>query len=378
MKILQIHNLYQKHGGEDAVVEIERQLLQANGHTVLSLIADNKNINNIISARKSFYERLEKLIEENPDIDLAHIHNIFSIISPKIYNYLKKKKIPILQTIHNFRFLCPNGLFFDNNNHICELCKNGNFKNSVLKKCYHESYWLSFLMQYQVKRARNFALKNVTTFIALSNFTRDKLIDSGFVKERIVVKPNFLFPQPPQETYLHDNYALFIGRLSREKGVDILIDAFKTINFKLKIAGTGDIFEELVEKCRGFDNIEFIGFVSSDEKEAIISKASFIIVPSLQYENFPVSILDAFSRGKTVIASRIGSIPEIVIDNYSGLLFEMGNLIDLKLKIEIILKDNIFKEMGKNAYKEFSDKFQTLQNYNQLIDIYTNAIEGKN
>lgn len=375
MKILQIHNLYQKQGGEDVVVEIEKMLLENNGHTVLTLIPSNKNINSVIYERRKYFKLLDKLIDENPDIDIAHVHNIFSIIGPSIYDYLNKRGIPIVQTVHNFRFLCPNGLFFDNNKQICELCKHGDFKHAVIKKCYHESYLLSFLMQYQVKLARNSGLKNIDKFISLSNFTKNKLVESGFDVNKIVVKPNFLFPQPPQKVYEHDNYALFIGRLSSEKGVEVVINAFKEVDYKLKIAGTGDILDELKERGKNYPNIEFCGFVAGKEKEKLVSGASFIIVPSLQYENFPVSVLDAFSRGKTVIASRIGSLPEIIIDGFSGILFEMGNAESLKLNLLRLIKDKTYEKLGKNAYHEFLTKFQTEQNYQQLLNIYDDVIK---
>ena len=378
MKILQIHNLYQKHGGEDVVVEVERKLLEENGHIVLSLIADNRNIKNLYFERKNFYKKLDGIISDNPDIDFAHVHNIFSIIGPGIYKYLKKYKISIVQTVHNFRFLCPNGLFFDSQGEICELCKGGNFRHSVLKKCYHDSFLLSFLMQYQVNIARNFAIKMVDKFIALSNFTKNKLIEGGFDKNKIIVKPNFLYPQPPHLSLANDRYAVFIGRISKEKGLDVLIKAFININFRLIIAGTGDILENLKEKCKKYNNIEFLGFVSGLEKEMLLDNASFIVVPSLQYENFPVSILDAFSRGKAVVASRIGSIPEIVIDGYSGVLFEMGNPESLKESVSKLIVNNNFETIGKNSYNEFISKYQTNQNYIHLITIYNSINEREN
>ena len=377
MKILQIHNEYQFKGGEDNVVEAERRLLLSEGNEVFSLIAHNKSIKKVISKRRNFYSDLENIVSNNL-IDVAHIHNVYQIIGNDVYRFLTLKNIPIVQTLHNFRFLCPAGLFIDSNHQICERCIQGNFTPCFTKKCYQNSYVKSYLMKELVRGGRAEVLKNVDAFIALNEFYKSKYVESGFLAEKIFIKPNFIVDHSVN-CVIHEDYALFMGRISPEKGIEVLINAFKGVKFKLKIAGTGDeiYISELIESSKNNSNIEFLGFTDGEKKKNLLKKASFLVVPSIWYENFPISILEASANGKPVIASNIGGLPFIVKDKETGLLFKAGDANDLRNAINVMLNNDHFIALGKNAYEYYKENFTEKQNYQQLIEIYESAIAAK-
>ena len=343
MKILQIHNEYQFKGGEDKVVEAERKLLLSMGNEVFSIIAHNKSIKHLFSERRRFYAELDAILVNNI-IDVAHIHNVYHIIGNDIYELLASKNIPIVQTLHNFRFLCPAGLFMDNNHQICEKCSDGSFINCTLKKCYQKSYVKSLGMSMLAKNGRNTVLKYVDKFIVLNSFSKDKFIVSGFAKEKMVVKSNFI--SEIQLTPSNYQFILYIGRLSPEKGVETLIEAFSNLNYHLKIAGSGeeDYVKKLKKSAEENSNIEFVGYIDGAEK---------------------------------VIASNIGGLPFIVKDKETGLLFEAGNAEDLKKAVNNMIENDNFIALGKKGYEYYKENFTEKQNYHQLIDIYERAIATK-
>jgi hypothetical protein len=218
MNILQIHNLYQFKGGEDTVVEAERQLLLSNGHNVITLTAHNDDIKNYFKAKRKFYNELEDILH-NYSIDIAHIHNVYQIIGSNIYELLKSNNIPIVQTIHNFRFLCPAGLFY-NKGKICEKCKSGSFLHCALDRCYQNSYIKSAIMAYLVKLGRDSVTKSVDRFIVLNPFFKQKFVEAGFDDTKVVIKPNFIFDELKStinELSDRGGYALFLGRISQER-----------------------------------------------------------------------------------------------------------------------------------------------------------------
>ncbi|PWK22386.1 glycosyltransferase involved in cell wall biosynthesis [Arcicella aurantiaca] len=375
--ILQIHNQYIYKGGEDSVFDNECEMLRKKSHHVIKLTANNENIRNIIKCRKEFYEQLDKILLTEK-IDVAHIHNIYHIIGNKIFEVLAKHKIPIVQTLHNFRFLCPAGLFLDNQGNICEKCSNGNFSPCVLKKCYQTSYVKSLGMAYLSKGGRSVVNQYVNQFIALNTFSRNKFIQNGFNESTISVKSNFL-----STTQLHkenkSEYFLYVGRLSHEKGIKTLIEAFIGSNFPLVIAGSGsdDYLNPLKKLTEKSKNIQFVGYVSGQEKEELIRNAIALIIPSNCYENFPMSILEAYRNQKSVIVSNIGGLPSIVKDGNTGLLFEVGNSNSLKNAVNLMTVHNNFNKLGQAGYSYFLENFTEERNYKQLIEIYQKAIENR-
>lgn len=390
MKILQIHNLYQIPGGEDRVVNAEKELFEVRGCDVIQYVRHNNEIKkySLFQKIRFFIEtiysqktckELDKLIDEQKP-DIAHIHNVFPLISSSIYYFLKQHRIPTIQTIHNYRFLCPNGLFYTKTA-ICEKCKNGNTFHCFFNKCYKDSFLLSglYALMFWIHRKLKTFQNKIDILITLNYFTKDKLVKENFPEEKIEVEGNFL-PQAKIETnYNKEDYVIFMGRLSGEKGLMTLLRAFRQTNkIKLKVAGKGNLEGVLKEYCNknNLSSVEFIGFIAGDEKLKLLQKARFSIVPSEWYENFPMSVLESFSIGTPVIASRIGGLPELIEDGKNGLLFKPGNPDDLAEKINY-LYNNPDKaiEMGKYAHKCLEEKYSAEKHYMRLMDIYKKAIE---
>ncbi len=388
MKILQIHNSYQTPGGEDKVVNAEKELLEARGHKVIQYIRHNDEIKEYgvfqkikffvetIYSQRTFKELGKLINEQKPDI--SHIHNVFPLISPSVYYCLKQLKIPIVQTIHNYRFLCPNGLLYTKNN-ICEECKDGNTFHCFFKKCYNDSFLLSglYALTFWIHRKIKTFQNKIDIFIALTNFTKDKLVEGGFPKDKIDTVGNFLLQDGIRKTYDKENYAVFMGRLSSEKGLMTLLKAFQKVNkFKLKMAGKGELEQELkgyIEKNKMLQ-VEIIGFISGKERLELLGKAKFSIIPSQWYETFGMSVLESFSVGTPVIASRIGGLPELVEEGKNGLLFSPGNVDDLAEKISYLYKNpDKAVRMGKYARNCVEKKYNPERHYATLLEIYKRA-----
>lgn len=390
MKILQVHNFYQTPGGEDGVVKLEKELLEANGHTVIHYYRHNNEIKNYgffqkikffvetVYSRKTFKE-LNKVIDaKKPDV--AHVHNVFPLISPSCYFCLKTRDIAVVQTIHNFRFLCPKGFFYIKGA-VCEKCKNGNTLHCLFNRCYKDSFLLSglYALTFWLHRKIKTFQKKIDIFITLSTFAKNKLVEGGFLKGKIEIEKHFLPQIKIRPDYRKEDYAIFIGRLSREKGLIMMLKALQKVNkIKFKVVGKGNLEQSLkgyVAK-NNMPYVEFLGYITGAEKFKLLQKARFSVVSSEGYENLPISVLESFSIGTPVIASRIGGLPELVEDGKSGLLFEPGNPDDLAEKISYLYENpDKALEMGEYARKCVEEKYNEENHYNRLMEIYKRAIE---
>lgn len=373
MNILQIHNYYTQKGGESSVMTAEKHLLEINNHCIFQLTADNRYFINYFHQKHKFYSQLAIIIEENK-IDVAHVHNVQYIIGSDIYKYLSEKGIPIVQTCHNYRFLCSNGVLFDNSSKYCELCSKGNFLFSILKRCYKKSYLKSIFVLTPLKRARKHALSFVNQFIALSENAKSKFVLSGFPIERFAYKPNFSLNRSSRNV-TDGQYALYLGRLTREKGVDLLVKAFRDLPFKLVIAGDGPLLAEI--KKTASNNINFIGFVEGEAKEEVLANCSFIILPSIANEMFPMAIVEAAVYSKAVIASDVGGLSEIVINEKTGLIIPPNSISSLHASIIKMITERYYMSLGLNAFSAFKEKFSETINYNLLMEIYGAAIKNQ-
>lgn len=370
MNILILHNKYRQPGGEDLVVESEYELLKAGGVNVDLYLENNQSIikNKLLNKNKT---KIELLLNSNK-YDVVHIHNLFHNIGSKVLKIIIKKKIPIVQTIHNFRYFCINGLFHDGKA-ICEKCYPSNIINGVIKKCYQSNYIISGLMTYESQLIRKLGLLHISKFIMLNNFAKNYFINSGVLENKITVKPNFLI-KTKNHKIKDKNYVLFIGRLSKEKGLDNFLNNYKDFGSKkLIVAGNGPDHTYLKNKY-GSANIIFCGRVKGKEKDELLFNSSYVVVPSLCYEMFPLSIIEAYSAHKPVLASNLGGIPEIVIDKRTGLLFNPDSQFDVENKIKEM--ENTYYDMGKNAYKRYLKYYTSEINYKLLMDIYQSAIDG--
>jgi len=390
MKILLVHNSYLEKGGEDAVVQSEKEMLEHYGHKVILFWRSNQEINKFNLFQKikfilkdivwsqNIYQEIKKIIkEEKPDI--AHFHNSFYLISPSAYQACYDLKIPIVQTLHNYRFLCPIGTMF-RQGRTCEDClKKG--RRSLLKgKCFKNSYILSWGLKRLIDRYEHerILLKKVNTMICPSQFSKSKYLQEKWPSEKIVVKPHFTDIEYMDRSDV-GNYMLFVGRLADYKGIEVLFDALKHVpNAHLRIIGNGPLRDSIQNETREMKNVDMIGELPYDEVVKEIRKAAFLIFPSICYETFGRSIMDAFACGVPVIASDHGAGEELIEDGKNGFLFQSGNSHDLAEKIQkMIMDQSLVEEMGDKARKTYDEKFTMQKNYQRLIKIYSEITHEK-
>jgi len=389
MKVLVIHNRYVEAGGEDVAVRSEIQILRDAGHKVITYERSNEEIKGFslfkkisflisgIGYSKNAYKEITDIIQrEKPDI--AHIANIFFVISPSVYYALRDNGVPVVQTIHNYRPFCLNGLFY-RKGRICEECSVNNFFPAIINRCGKGSFLLTFFLARALRghfRKRTFYDK-VDVYIAPTEYCKNKFIKAGFSEDKIFIKPNaFKGSVKPRENFR--NYALFLGRLIDYKGLSILISAYKKLeDYHLKIIGGGPLFNEIKRAASTSNSIEVLGRLPHEEAIEYLKNAAFLIFPSECYETFGIVVIEAFACGVPVLARDIGGIRELVSDGETGILFKYKDIDDLTEKIEYLTgnKDLLVK-MKKNARKTYEEKYTVQKNYEALMNIYKKAIEN--
>src|SRR5258706_326311 len=326
LKIASVHNTYQQRGGEDVVVAAECALLERNGHKVIRYLRSNDEIcaltrpeqlllaKNIIHSDKSKRELSALLRKEKPDV--VHVHNTFLMISPSVYEACRDAGIPVVQTLHNYRLLCP-GWSLSRNGEVCEECLNHGLWRGVWHGCYRDSKLMTaaVALMLQVHRAKGTWNKSIDGYVALTNFARKKFIQGGLPGPAVHVKPNFLAEDPGERTS-EGRSVLFIGRLSAEKGVKVLVEAWKKISapIPLVIMGDGPLRHLLEAEAptRGLANITFTGWRTRAEILVAMKQASVVVIPSVWYEGFPMTLLEAFAGGTPLICSNLRGLGETV------------------------------------------------------------------
>lgn len=380
LKILQIHNSYQQPGGEDRVVEQELDLLRSHGHEVIQLTASNDGIRGIsdrfrTALRSAYSPEAKARCAEALDVarpDIVHVHNLFPLLSPSVLDACAERAVPVVMTLHNYRLLCPGALLM-RGGHVCTRCVAGTPYAAVIHRCYRGSFLGSAVASHVVAahRARGTWRIGVHRFIALTEFARNLFIQGGLPTDRIVVKPNFCSPGPASADG-HRSGALFVGRLSREKGVATLLSAWKSIPNGLSLAGSGPY---AAEENLG-PHVTFLGALDSETVAREMRKAQFLVMPSECFEGFGMVIVEAFAAGSPVLASRLGAMAEIVKDGVTGLHFEAGNPRDLAAKARWLFEHpDQCRRMGLNARAEYERKYTPERNYEMLMDIYEQAID---
>jgi glycosyltransferase involved in cell wall biosynthesis len=329
-------------------------------------------------ATRSYHELKNLLGMERPDV--AHFHNTFPLISPSVYYACAEAGVPVVQTLHNYRLLCPGSTFLRDGK-VCEQCLGRAVPwPSVLHGCYRHSRpaTLATAAMLSVHGAIGTWRNKVGLYIALTQFARKKFTDGGLPAERIMVKPNFMVRDPGFRAE-HGEYALYVGRLSEEKGPQVLLKAWARLggHIPLKIAGGGPLREELSRGigAAGLTQTEMLGQVSSEEITCLLQRARFLVFPSVWYETFGLAIIEAFACGVPVIASRLGAMAEIVADGETGLHFTAGDDGDLAAKVEWAwTHPKEMEEMGRAARREYETKYTPEINYKQLMEIYQRAM----
>ena len=388
MKVLAVHNAYQQRGGEDAVFAAETQMLLSHGHDVVQYRRTNEELNgpgrlNTISTAinavwsSTSHRELSSLLKlEKPDV--AHFHNTFPLISPSAYYACADAGVPVVQTLHNYRLLCPAATFF-RDGIVCESCLGRRMPwPSIVHSCYRKGRATSAVVSsmLSVHNALQTWKKKVDVFVALSDFARTKFIEGGLPAERIVIKPNFVL-DPGMKTSLGE-FALYVGRLSEEKGIRVLLSAWEKsqVSVPLQIAGTGPLHEEVASEIKRSElkQVNFGGLLPPRQALDLMHSARFLIFPSLWFEGFPVTIAEAFACGVPVIASRLGAMAEIVRDGRTGLHFAPGDAQDLAAKVGWAWEHPAdMLEMGRAARQEYEAKYTPEKNYKSLLAIYFRA-----
>lgn len=408
MKVLLLHNYYQSSSpsGEDAVFRNEARLLATKGINVLRYERSNDDIGNPLGAvsgavwsRKTYNEVSALIKRERPDI--AHFHNIWYLISPSAYYACKDAGVPVVQTLHNYRMFCASGLLL-RDGRICEDCIGRAPWRGAAYGCFRNSRLYAapvVAAEFLHKMIRTWD-QAVDAYIALTGFGKRKFIECGLPGEKIYVKPNFLDTIPIVSS-LPGEYAIFIGRLSREKGLDVLIEALHILasshplDFTMKIVGDGPLKEgvmgrwengkigkwedENMRRSAGekTGNVEFTGRKSHEECMELLQGVRFLVLPSVCYENFPLAIIEAFASSKPVIASKLGAMAEIVAHGKTGLLFEPGNPDALADAIRRLWEDEGFcREMGANARAEFEAHYTADRNFEMMMTIYSEVMKS--
>jgi glycosyltransferase involved in cell wall biosynthesis len=391
MKIILVHNTYQQPGGEDIVVDQERRMLELSGHRVVVYSRSNHEIGNlniwgqIGMAKRTVWasdtrREFDKLLDrESPDV--VHIHNTFMMISPSIYSVCRDRGVPVVQTLHNFRLLCANSNLF-RDNHVCEECVDDGLWRSIQHACYRDSRAATTAVVMMLAWHRHIKTwdRCVSRYIALTNFAREKFIVAGFPADKIVVKPNFLEwdPGPRQQS---GDYAVFMGRLSPDKGTSTLLQAWEQLPERchLQIIGDG-VQREVLEasaRARGL-NVTFRGHLSREESIAALKHARFLVMPSLGYETFGMVIVEAFACGIPAICSRLGAMQEIVRDQQTGLQFTPGDATDLAQKVEWAWNNRLEVEaMGREGRREYEQRYTVEKNYEMLRQIYEGVLQSR-
>ncbi|MBQ8570059.1 MAG: glycosyltransferase family 4 protein [Kiritimatiellae bacterium] len=388
LRILLVHNRYKLRGGEDSVFEAERDMLIAAGHNVHIYEVTNDTISENTSKfklfidtiwNKSSYKKALEIINEfKPDV--VHCHNTFPLISPSIYYACDKAGVPVVQTLHNYRLTCLNGyLFREQECQLCEKCLGKSPIRGIFKKCYRNSLAASATVAAMliVHRILGTYRKKVTKYIALSHFAKYNFTKKcGLPEDKVVVKPNIV-TLPKEVPQLHkEKNVLFIGRISPEKGVKTLISAWSllkdTFGFKLIIIGDGPEKDTLSQKYQNNKSISFLGGLPHDEVIIQLTKASLLVFPSILYEQFAITPIEAMSQATPVLVSDIAKNATIVQDNISGRYFKAGDINDLAAKLAELLSDtNKLITLGSAAKAAFEQSdCSTESNLRALEAIY--------
>lgn len=387
--VLQVHNGYQIPGGEDVVAENEKKLLEQHGHKVIGYYRNNLELKEMNAIQKILipltaifsvktYREIKKIIK-NEKVDIVHVHNTLMVVSPSVFYAAFHCHVPVVQTLHNFRMLCPAGSFF-RDSQICEECVKCGLSHAIKHKCYRNSAVQSLVSASILKIHRMLGTYRKVNFICLTEFNRKKILLLNCNGKKIVdqnkiyVKPNFTFEDHESfENCLDMKYYLFVGRVEALKGIDIVVRAFEKLpDEKLVIAGSGPMMEEMKAyiRERNIKNIEFAGYLRKDELREKYSHAKAVIMASQCYEAFAMTIAEAYAYGVPVIAGDVGNLTNMVKDGVTGVKFVYNSPEKL---VEAIHKYNHMDimNMKQNAKRFYQKNLLAEDNYHLLEQIYT-------
>lgn len=376
MRILVAHNAYRQRGGEDVVVDAECAMLEARGHTVMRYGRDNHEIRSgrawqhaldSVWSQKTVREIGTCIQRFCPDV--VHVHNTLPLISPAIYWAAARAGVPVVQTLHNYRLLCPQGMFL-RNEEICTDCSGKLPWRGVMHRCYRDSTPQSAVVAgtLAVHRAIGTWKEKIDCYIALSDTCKSLFVAGGLPEHKIVVKPNFVPDTPPPRSDTKRTGFLFVGRLSPEKGVRVLLEAATRVRgLRIKIAGTGPLVGDVIAHT----DVEWLGQLAPEDVRAAMRSALAVIVPSVWHETFGMVAIEAYACGTPVIASRIGSLAQIVDDGETGFLCTPGDPAALASAMQSLHADSSrAASLGRRAWGKYQKEFSEGANAEYLTNIY--------
>lgn len=389
MKVLMVHNRYQQSGGEDAVVDAEVGLLATNGIEVSRFDVDNDAIQGLIPKIRTsigqfgiptrtgsqFRKTLERF---RPDV--VHVHNWLATLSPSVFNICRGRGIPVVHTLHNYRLLCASATLF-RDGHVCEDCIGSATRlPGIVHACYRNSRTGTAVVTAAMLAHWSLGTwtRSVGRFIALTQFARTKLIQGGLPAEKIIVKPNFVDPDPGMRSSL-GGYLLYAGRLTEEKGLRVLFECWKGSPELplLKIAGAGPLLDELREAAASLPNVHLLGPKAGDEVIDLMRNADALLCPSQWYEGMPRVVIESLAVGTPVIASRIGCYPEMIVDGETGALFTAGDPNALRTCIHNMIRSRALAPMRPNARRSFQANYTGESNLPQLLNVYRSVLRAE-
>jgi glycosyltransferase involved in cell wall biosynthesis len=387
MNILMLHNRYLVRGGEDESTDQEAALLRHYGHTV-----DLFEVNNTSVARqgllktgldatwsREFYNAVNRRLDE-ANFDLVHVQNFFPLFSPSVLYAARSRHIPVVQALRNYRLICLNGTFF-RDGHICEDCMGRRVPwPGVRYRCYRDSRAGSLAVagMLTVHRLLGTWTRQVDVFYTLSEFARAKLVEGGLPGSKIIIKPNFVYPDPgPGER--SRECMLMVSRLAEGKGILSALEAWERLDgtIPLKIVGDGPLLEQVRQRARSLPQVEVLGRQDLAATYDWIGKARAVLFPTEWYETFGRVVIEAFAKGTPVLVSNLGSAGALIEPGVTGLHFSPGDPADLSAKVKWAWEHpHELEKMGQNARKEYEEKYTAEKNYQMLFALYQRAIAG--
>jgi len=384
MNVLLVHNDYGDFSGEEAAMESLEAVLKSKGHSVGWMRRSSTEIDRMTFGRvRAFFrgiysararrEMRRLLSERRPDI--VHVQNVFPLISPSVLVECRRAGVPVVMTLQNYRLVCPTGLHL-RNGRVCEKCAGGNEYLCVLYNCERSLFRsLGYALRNYVARKTRLFRDNVTLFICLTEFHRQRLIRVGYPEDRLVVLPNMTeLPEPPSREAQVRPYVGYIGRISPEKGVPLLLEAARKMpEVPFRAVGACERMPEL--SAAAPPNFSFLGPLPHARTGQFYASSRFIVLPSTWFEGLPLVLLEAMAHFRPVVAPRIGGIPEVVDDGETGLLFQSGDVDALTKKIhELWHNPQLCERMGLAAREKVRSRYSPDAYYRGLMHIYEKAL----
>lgn len=404
MKVLLVNKFHWNKGGSEKYYFELGELLKAHGHEVAYFSMENEknvktgdkeyfvpafDLNNSskLKALDVIYNKengkiMERALDEfKPDI--VHLNNFQRQLSASIINPCKKRNIPIVFTAHDVQAICPAITMMDNDKNVCELCMGGKYMNCIKKSCNKGSKLKSVLgaLEGYYYRSHKIYSEKIDYIITPSEFYRDKFIEDGINKNKIEAIHNSIEMNDYNVKTKDEGYALYFGRLSKEKGILNLINAFKECNKGLLyIAGEGperETIEEIIKKNKLDDRVKLLGFLNKEQMTEVTRKCKFVVVPSIWYENCPYSVLETLAIGKPVIGANIGGIPELVKDKENGFIYTTTEELTVCMN-KLFENDKLVKQFSKKSKELAKQEYNRDVYYGKIMRIYNKVRERGN